>query len=132
MKRPMFHLAIPVKDLESSREFYVEKLGAVAGRSNPEWLDVFLWGHQITLHRQPDQVPSREARGVRHFGVILPWEEWEESVRTFRERGVVFVGEPSIRYAQTPEAEAKLHLEDPSGNLIEVKAWGRVEEVQCS
>jgi uncharacterized protein len=124
LKRDLFHLSIPVLDLESSRQFYVDGLGATAaGQRSPEWLDLFLWGHQLTLHHQPEQVLSPEQRGVRHFGVVLPWEEWEEAVRLLREREIGFVDEPSIRYAGTPEETAKVHLEDPSGNLIEIKAY---------
>jgi uncharacterized protein len=77
----------------------------------------------------PEQVPTASERGVRHFGVILPWEEWEESVRTLRERGTGFVAGPVVKYEGTPQEQAKLLLEDPSENLIELKAYREMEAV---
>ncbi len=46
----LFHLAFPVKDLESSREFYGEILGCEEGRSSEQWIDFNLFGHQIVAH----------------------------------------------------------------------------------
>jgi uncharacterized protein len=130
LKSTHFHLSIPVLDLDASRQFYVDGLGAVAASErDPRWLDLFLWGHQLTLHHQPEQVLSPDQRGVRHFGLILPWEEWEEMVRLLRERGIGFVDEPSIRYVGTPEESAKVHLEDPSGHLIEIKTYRNFKAV---
>ena len=47
--RRIFHLSIPVNDLGTARRFYSETLGAAIGRVQPDWLDVLLRGHQITL-----------------------------------------------------------------------------------
>ena len=35
MSRPRFHLAFPVSDLEATRSFYCELLGASVGREAP-------------------------------------------------------------------------------------------------
>jgi extradiol dioxygenase family protein len=37
----------------------------------------FLWGHQITFRLRPDEVLAPDQQGKRHFGVVLPWAEWE-------------------------------------------------------
>src|SRR6476659_5232379 len=122
-ERYIFHLAFPVADLAASKDFYCRVLGAGVGRENPEWLDVLLWGHQITLHRRPDEVLSVERRGKRHFGVVLPWSEWQALVDRLRRDGVAFLEEPANLLAGTPEEQAKLYLEDPSHNVIEIKAY---------
>jgi hypothetical protein len=54
--RHIFHLSIPVADLAAAKRFYVDVLEAQVGRENEEWLDILLWGHQITLQRRPDEV----------------------------------------------------------------------------
>ena len=46
-----FHLAIPVKDLEESKEFYGNILGLPEGRSDPVWQDYSLFGHQLVIHK---------------------------------------------------------------------------------
>lgn len=119
----IFHLSFPVRSLQESVEFYRQCLGATVGRSSAAWVDVILFGHQLTLHNQPSQVQPREQRGVRHFGAILSWGCWEGV------RARVLAYKPSFeaglqhRLPGEPGEHVKLLLEDPDGNLIEVKAY---------
>lgn len=121
--RHVFHLAFPVRDLAQARAFYVERLGARVGREGDAWLDILLWGHQITLHERPDEVLPREEQGVRHFGVVLPWAEWEALAERLRADGGGFLHEPRVLHAGTRREQAKLHLEDPSHHVLEIKAY---------
>jgi extradiol dioxygenase family protein/ketosteroid isomerase-like protein len=123
MERHIFHLSIPVSDLETSKRFYVGVLGAAVGRENADWLDVLLWGHQITLQRRPDDVRTLEEQGKRHFGATLPWSVWEAYVGMLRSKNVTFLGEPKIMAEGTPDEHGKFYLVDPSNNVIEVKAY---------
>lgn len=122
-ERHIFHLALPVDNLEISKQFYIGVLGAHIGRENSEWLDILLWGHQITLHLRPDEVLSKEHQGKRHFGVVLPWSDWQHLAEQIRGENVAFLKEPEILLAGTPEEQAKFYLEDPSNNIIEIKAY---------
>ena len=128
-ERPIFHLSFPVTSLAASLEFYRQCLGARIGRSSPEWTDVIVFGHQLTLHHQPAQVLPREARGVRHFGVILDWTAWA----AVRERVLEYL--PALetkiqnRLTGEPGEHVKLLIEDPDGNLIEIKAYKQIESV---
>ncbi|MEC8974793.1 MAG: VOC family protein, partial [Actinomycetota bacterium] len=45
MRTPVFHLAIPVNDLEKARKFYKNVLGATEGRSDDRWVDFNFFGH---------------------------------------------------------------------------------------
>jgi len=127
MNRYIFHLSIPVVDLASARHFYVEVLGARIGRANDAWLDVLLWGHQITLHLAPDEVLPVARQGSRHFGVVLPWDVWREEVARIEGRGVRFLDGPAVKLAGTDDEHAKAYLGDPSGNVIELKAYRNVQ-----
>ena len=93
-----FHLAFPVHDLEAARQFYGGLLECPEGRSDTDWIDFNLFGHQIVAHRgrSTDQ-PNRHEENVTavdgastnddgrvhnpvdghdvpipHFGVVLP------------------------------------------------------------
>lgn len=121
--RYIFHLAFPVSNLATSRHFYVQVLGAAIGRESPDWLDILLWGHQITLHLQPGQMMTREQRGTRHFGVVLPWTEWQDLADRLQAEGTDFFRNPEVLLVNTPEEQAKLYLEDPDNNIIEIKAY---------
>jgi len=127
--RYIFHLSIPVSDLASAKRFYVDVLNARTGRENAEWLDVLLWGHQITLQHRPMEVLPRDQQGKRHFGVVLPWPDWEREVaRIGKAASAGSHGPAKIEGAGTDQEHGKLYLSDPSGNVIELKAYRNVEQ----
>ena len=128
MSRRIFHLSIPVADLAAAKHFYVSVLSAAAGRENKEWLDVLLWGHQITLQCRPHEVLPLEKQGKRHFGVVLPWTEWEYEAQRIRSLGAPFLEEPAVFMTGTDEEQAKFYLKDPSHNVIEVKAYKNLKQ----
>ncbi len=80
-----FHIAIAVKDLDSTRKFYGEVLGLSEGRSTDKWIDWNFFSHQLSTHVKPDEV-SEAAKNqvdgknvpVRHFGLILAWQNWHD------------------------------------------------------
>lgn len=123
MQGSIFHLAFPVLNLKESQHFYVNILGAKIGRVRDHWIDIYLFGGQITLHEQPNQVLPAGQHGVRHFGAVLSWNDWETLVKRLEEQGVPFKGKPTISGEGTVLEQAKLHLTDPSGNEVEVKAY---------
>ena len=45
-----FHLAIPVKNLSESKNFYQNTLGCKPGRESDEGPDYDFFGHQLVLH----------------------------------------------------------------------------------
>ena len=44
-----FHLALPCVNINKTRVFYTDIIGAQIGRSSPKWIDVNLYNHQITF-----------------------------------------------------------------------------------
>jgi len=126
MGLPVFHLSFPVRDLAAAKAFYCGVLGARVGRDNEKWVDILLFGHQLTLHQRPDQVPAPDQRGVRHFGAILPWPAWEALAKEIEAAGAEFSSPPTVSFAGTPREQGKLLLCDPSDNLIELKAYRNV------
>lgn len=121
--RPIFHLSIPVSDLVAAKRFYVGVLAARVGRESDRWLDIFLWGHQVTLQCRPTEVLPPGQQGKRHFGVVLSWAEWEQEVERVRATGAAFLAEPAVLHRGTAEEQAKFYLSDPSHNVIEIKAY---------
>lgn len=127
--RPPFHLAFPVRDLGETRAFYEDVLGCGVGRSSERWIDFDFWGHQISAHLSPEEaaVHANEVDGdavpVPHFGLVLPWAEFEPTARRMRAAGVAFLIEPRIRFAGEPGEQATMFVRDPSGNALEFKAF---------
>src|SRR5215213_5363517 len=114
---PIFHLSFPVRDLDEAVAFY-SALGGVAGRREAAWADVALFGAQLTLQHVPADVLDPMPRS-RHFGATLSWKDWEAAVETLSD----FVEQPRIDHRGTEREQAKAMGADPSGNLIELKAY---------
>jgi extradiol dioxygenase family protein len=128
-----FHLAFPVHDLALAREFYGETLGCPEGRSSEEWVDFNFYGHQIVAHLAPGETgvaPRNAVDGhgvpVRHFGIVLPMAEWESLAARLRTKGIQFLIEPYIRFRGQPGEQATMFFLDPSGNALEIKAFGDI------
>ncbi|MCB9681808.1 MAG: VOC family protein [Alphaproteobacteria bacterium] len=128
--RPRFHLAFPVRDLDSTRAFYVDVLGCGVGRSAPRWLDLDLAGHQLSAHvvDDHDAVAGRNAVDgddvpVPHFGLILPWDAWQALADRLTAHGARFEIAPRVRFAGQVGEQATMFLRDPSGNCLEFKAF---------
>ena len=130
MSLPRFHIAFPVHDLNLAKEFYINSLGCERGRESKSWVDFNLFGHQIVAHLSPedckrdlsnfvdgDKVP------VRHFGVILPWEKWDEFCESITEKEIPFLISPKIRFKNSKGEQCTLFIKDPSGNVLEFKSF---------
>ena len=125
-----FHLAFPVDNLESARDFYGKLLGCPEGRSAPDWVDFDFYGHQIVAHLSAGEAGHRhtsEVDGenvpVRHFGVVLSMSQWELLSDRLRAAGTTFVIEPQIRFKGQVGEQATMFFLDPSGNALEFKAF---------
>ena len=125
-----FHLAVPVTDLESAREFYCGLLGLETGRTASRWIDLNFYGHQVTLHLV-DETDNDVARNpvdgdnvpARHFGVILARDDWQRLADRLTAEGVKFIIEPRIRFKGEVGEQATMFFLDPSGNALEFKSF---------
>ena len=126
-----FHLAFPVHDLAAARAFYGDLLGCPEGRSDDDWVDFDLFGHQIVAHFDPtagaQEVHHNRVDGhdvpVPHFGVVLAMEDWEALRDRLVEADVELVAEPHVRFHGQPGEQATIFFLDPSGNALEFKAF---------
>ena len=119
--RPIFHLSLPVRDLQESVDFYVGQLGAQIGRRNASGADALLFGAQVTLQNDPASVIDPMPR-TRHFGATLSWPEWESFVERLVDPALI-VEPATLSYIGEPIEQGKMMIVDPSGNLIEIKAY---------
>ena len=116
--KPIFHLSLPVRDLDEAIAFSVDVLGGVPGRRTEDWTDILLFGAQVTLQHKPQDVSTPMPRS-RHFGATLPWSEWEALTSSLTD----FLEAPRSDHKGTEREQAKAMIQDPSGNLIELKAY---------
>ncbi|MEM1434255.1 MAG: VOC family protein [Pseudomonadota bacterium] len=131
-----FHLAIPVADLVAARAFYGELLECPEGRSAAQWVDFDFFGHQLVCHQveHHDSVAGRnpvdgESIPVPHFGVVLTRAQWDAAAARFRSVGHRFVVAPTVRFEDTPGEQATFFVADPSGNVLEFKAFADLDQL---
>ncbi len=127
---PPFHLAFPVDDLDAARAFYGGVLGCAEGRSATTWVDFDLAGHQIVAHRVSATRVDAGANPVDgdgvpipHFGLVLPWDEWESLVSRLRDAEWPFELGPRVRFRGEVGEQGTLFVRDPAGNALEFKAF---------
>lgn len=132
-----FHVAFPVHDLAAARHFYGQVMGCPEGRSDTDWIDFNLYGHQIVAHcvgAKRDAVAGHNpvdghSVPVPHFGVVLPPAEWRALAERLHAAGVEFVIEPYTRFAGEPGEQSTMFFYDPSGNALEFKAFADVGQL---
>jgi len=125
-----FHLAIPVHDLEKSRDFYKNILGCDEGRSSDHWVDFNLFGHQLVIHYKEKTTERSKTNPVDgkdvpipHFGVILEWNQFHNFSNQLIEKGITFIIDPYIRFKGLPGEQATMFFKDPCGNALEFKSF---------
>ena len=125
-----FHLAIPVHDLEKSRDFYKNILGCDEGRSSDHWVDFNLFGHQLVIHYKEKSTEKSKTNPVDgkdvpipHFGVILEWNQFQNFSNQLIEKGITFIIDPYIRFKGLPGEQATMFFKDPCDNALEFKSF---------
>ena len=136
MTTSTFHLAFPVHDLQATRDFFCNILGCKTGRSAERWIDFDFFGHQLVAHyvseeEAPVQTNSVDEQSVpvRHFGVILSWDEWHALAEKLRTAGTKFLIEPNIRFEGEVGEQATMFFTEPCGNAIEFKSFKDMSQI---
>jgi uncharacterized protein len=133
-----FHIAVQVRDIAEARRFYKEILGCTEGRSDPNWVDFNLYGHQFVCHLNPNLGSTGtltshfnpvDGHGVPvpHCGVVLRPAQWDDLAQQLRRHHVEFVVEPHTRFKGQVGEQSTMFFLDPTGNALEFKAFQDIE-----
>ena len=134
----LFHFSFAVNDLDRARKFYGELLGCPEGRKLPGRADFNFFGHHIVAHLNADEVvgdASAKLRGegsgtpLRHFGVVVPLEQFEAIEKRLHGAAVDFIIEPQTRQKGTVREQKLMTCRDGCGNAIEFKGLRNVTDV---
>ena len=125
-----FHIAFPVNDLNTTKDFYKKILNCKVGRESDSWVDFNLYGHQIVAHLAPEECSYVNSNKVdedkipcSHFGVILDWHEWEDLYKKLDLLKINFLINPKIRFKNKSGEQGTFFIKDPSGNVLEFKTF---------
>jgi extradiol dioxygenase family protein len=133
-----FHIAVQVRDIAEARRFYKDSLGCTEGRSDIDWVDFNLYGHQLVCHLNPNL--GKDGRLTSHFnpvdghgvpvphcGVVLRMEQWRALAERLAGLGVEFVVEPCTRFKGQVGEQSTMFFLDPTGNALEFKSFRDIE-----
>ena len=131
-----FHYAFKVKDIASTKRFYVEILGCKEGRFTDTWYDFDFFGHQLSAHIS-DNIPELDYCGqvdgvsvpIPHFGCLLTLAQFDKVQSQLEDANIDFVVKPQTRYEGLSGEQKTMFVLDFSGNPIEFKAYTIAEEV---
>ena len=113
--------------MDEARDFYMRALGCQPARRRDDFVDVWFFGLQLTLHDRPDEATGPVPGSSRHFGVTLGRAEFDQLVEHLERSGVHWVSPVTTDDAGLRTEQTKAKIVDPSGNVIEVKTYRDVQ-----
>jgi extradiol dioxygenase family protein len=122
----VFHLAIPVHDLDAAQHFYVSLLGCKLARRYPDRITLDFFGDQLVCHLTETGPPAGRPQSLypRHFGVTFrDPADFEALHHCAVLRKIPFFLDTSTRFEAMAEEHRTFVLLDPSGNLLEFKQY---------
>jgi len=130
MNPPIFHLAIPIKDIAQAKAFYVEGLDCQLGRETDRAVIFNFYGHQLVAHTTQEELTPQNSIYPRHFGIIFPTEQdWEALWRRATARQLKFYQSAKHRFPGELTEHRTFFLEDPFYNLLEFKYYRHAEAI---
>ncbi|TXE07048.1 bleomycin resistance protein [Seonamhaeicola algicola] len=134
-----FHLALPCINIKETKMFYTQVLGMTLGRHTEKWVDVNLYGNQITFTKTgPFNFSFKEYRlgdhilPSFHFGVIVNAENWGKLyTKLFQDDRLEVTTEVAFMQNKVGE-HLSFFVKDPNGYMIEFKSFKSDDEVFAS
>ena len=130
-----FHLAIPVQEITTTRDFYRDVLGCKEGRSSDHWVDFNFFGHQLVIHLNQskknidtENIVDGKDVPVPHFGIVLDWKMFTQIEKRIRNK-VEFIIKPYVRFKGERGEQKTMFFKDPSGNALEFKSFKNIDQL---
>ena len=126
----IFHLAIPINDIDKAKVFYGDCLGCQVGRESIHAVIFNFYGHQVVAHMTKESLRPQKSVYPRHFGLIFPQErDWEDLLAKAQGQELKFYQAPKHRFPGKLTEHRTFFLEDPFYNLLEFKFYQNYEAI---
>ena len=123
----VYHIGIPVNDMERAVKFYTEILGMTIAKLNRDDMgdklsraDLRSGNDMVVLFQRPNPVEkdALEEEGATHQAFLVDPEEFELAVKKMKEQGVKVHSVPTV---ERPSGRG-FYFFDPEGNLLQLYA----------
>lgn len=133
-----FHLALPCINVNKTRIFYTDILGATVGRSAVKWADINLYNNQITFTEcgpfkfvSPSYNFNGDILPSFHFGIILEKAKWDEVYNRIKSKKCSIISE--VKFLEHKKGEHQsFFIKDPNDYTVEFKCFLNPKEVFVS
>lgn len=124
-----FHLSLPCLEIEKTKVFYINIIGATSGRERDNWIDINLYGNQITFIKSGKYDFSFKNYKLDnnilpsfHFGVILSYSDWQKLYQRLKLVTTFYLDE--TKYLSNKKGEHNsFFVRDPNGFMVEFKSF---------
>ena len=130
-----FHLSLPCLSVKETKNFYTSIIGASVGRKAENWLDINLFGHQLTFIKaekfnfnNPNYVFEGKILPSFHFGIIINVEAWGKIYATLNEQNLEVVTQTTFLKDKKGE-HLSFFIKDPNGYILEFKSFKNANSV---
>lgn len=135
MKNLPFHLALPCRSISVTKHFYVDTLGADLGRHTSNWLDIDLFGNQITFTKSgPFDFAYKSYKFEDtilpsfHYGVIVDKETWISLYASLNDSRYDVTSE--VVFLKEKKGEHRsFFVQDPNGYRVEFKCFSQSKDI---
>lgn len=130
-----FHLSLPCLEIEKTKIFYKNILGATLGRQSDNWIDINLFGNQLTFVKSGNSnftfknymfegriLPSF------HFGIILLESDWEILYHKIKPHTKFYLDKNKFLLNKNGQ-HSSFFVTDPNGYVIEFKSFDSTKEI---
>ncbi|RED46825.1 hypothetical protein DFQ10_101601 [Winogradskyella eximia] len=124
-----FHMSLPCLSVKETKDFYINNIGASLGRTSEYWLDINLFGHQLTFiqaekfnFNSPNYVFEGKMLPSFHFGVIVSVAKWEELYARLNSENLEVVTQTTFLKDKTGE-HLSFFINDPNDYMLEFKSF---------
>ena len=121
-----FHMSLPCHSVRETSSFYTN-IGASLGRKTQNWVDVNLFGHQLTFIKSgkynfsaPNYVFEGKILPSFHFGIILNIDDWNAIYKKLKQEDLNLVTESTFLKDNVGEHHS-FFVQDPNGYMLEFK-----------
>ncbi|WP_442265816.1 VOC family protein [Tenacibaculum sp. ZS6-P6] len=131
-----FHISLPCKNIEETINYYRDQLDLKIGRKTNNWVDINLFGHQVTfvLSEKFDfQFPfyslDNEKLPSFHFGVVLDHDAWENIYEILNRQWSFDTIIKKTFFEDKNGEQNTFIVQDPNGYYIEFKTFKKSNEI---
>lgn len=131
----LFHISLPCINVKDTTDFYVNQIGASIGRSAEHWVDINLYGHQLTFIKaekfsfnNPNYVLDGKMLPSFHFGVVVDVNTWGKVYSKLNEKNLEVVTQATFLKDKTGE-HLSFFIKDPNDYMLEFKSFKNADEI---